>query len=106
MRRFETMEMMEAVKYALDGGQALHVMMWSAGMKAPLCFRGHKQIGHLLDQDAVRLVDTAKRLGVNITKVGYTGTQRQHIDLCGMPLQIALRECEIDAPDEGREKEE
>lgn len=50
---------------------------------------------HLLDANESRLIKTAKRCGVRVIKVSRRGKRGQHIDLCGKPLEKALRECEV-----------
>jgi hypothetical protein len=92
VKHFPCRDVEEAVAYAKSGGQALHthqIIMDRA--RAPRCFvaavdRG-EDIAHLFDLDEVRLIATARRLGV-----------RQHIDLCGSPLRKALALCEEDRP--------
>jgi hypothetical protein len=99
MKRFECLEIEEAVSHAADGGQALHLHRIIVDRrKAPRCFvaavdRG-ENIAHLFDQDEARLRATAKRLGVRVLVVERAGTPEQHIDLCGAPLRRALALCE------------
>jgi len=90
-------ELEAAVAFAAAGDQALHMMPGSfAHMRkdTPGCFRRGGQIAHLFDTDLVRLVATARRLGVRIIKVERGGTPRQHIDLCGKPLERACVLCQ------------
>ncbi len=47
-------------------------------------------IAHLFDQNTVRLVATARRLGVHVLKIDHQGTPNQHIDLCLGPLRRAI----------------
>ena len=94
-----------AVRYADEGGQALHV--WHpprcgrAYERAPECFRKAADAGacwaHLFDQDTERLIETAKALGVKRIKIHGKG-RTQHVDLCGRPLRLAVGLCR-----EGRE---
>ena len=95
MKLFKYREIREAYAYVREGGQALHVQPNSFAYKdIPICFKKSKQWGHLFDQDKERLVKTAKRLGVRVIKVENAGDEkRQHIDLCGKPLERAIEEC-------------
>lgn len=98
MKRFRTLEIDEALAHAKEGGQSLHLHRIIAG-KAPRCFvhavnRG-EDIAHLFDLDELRLVATAKRLGVRVIHIDRQGTDRQHIDLCGAPLRKALELCDL-----------
>jgi hypothetical protein len=91
--RFDEREIREAIAYSLAGGQSLHLMSGRyAYLRAdtPSCFKGRTQIAHLFDQNAARLIATAKKLGVRVIKVERLSTPRQHIDLCGKPLSRAL----------------
>lgn len=99
MRIYKQNEVEEAKAHALAGGQALHLhRIIGDRSKAPTCFthaveRG-EQIAHLFDQDEERLRRTVKRLGVNRVVVEHAGTPRQHVDLCGKPLQKAIAEAQ------------
>lgn len=96
MKVFQQREIREAILFSESGGQALHMMDGSyAYLRAdtPNCFKGRGQIAHLFDRDRARLIGKAKKLGVRIIKVERDGTLKQHIDLCGAPLQRALKEC-------------
>jgi len=86
MKVFPMMSIMDAYDHANAGGQALHLHTINQGH--PL-FRRYPVIAHLFDQDKDRLIATAKRLGVRVIKVEYPGTHKQHIDLCGKPLEKA-----------------
>ena len=94
MKRFDSRQVREAIEYAGDGGQALHV--WNPGKSypdAPACFnKSRKGWGHLLDNDEERLVLTARRLGVRRIVVAQRGKRGQHVDLCGKPLKRAIKE--------------
>ncbi len=91
---FQEREIFAAYAHAKEGGQALHLHTLNQGH--PL-FRRYPIIGHLLDQDADRLVATAKKLGVRVVKVEHAGTLKQHIDLCGKPLEKAKLMAEREA---------
>lgn len=93
MKIFQQQEIRAAYAHAAAGGQALHVFSGAfAYMQArtPNCFKGRRQIAHLFDQDHERLLATVKRLGVRVVKVEHPGTHRQHVDLCGRPLDRAI----------------
>lgn len=90
MKLFQMSEISEAIQHAKEGGQALHLHSLSRGH--PL-FARYPEIAHLLDMNLDRLMKTAKALGVRVIKVERKGTDRQHIDLCGKPLERARKEC-------------
>lgn len=98
MRVFRDREIFEAYEYANGGGQALHLHRIVRDRRyAPRCFvaaidRG-ENIAHLFDQDAERLIQTARSLGVRTIYVDKAGTRQQHIDLCGAPLRKAVALC-------------
>lgn len=83
---FQMKEIVAALACSGAGGQSLHLHMFSAGH--PL-FRRYPVIAHLFDQNKERLIATAKKLGVRVIKVEHEGTIKQHIDLCGKPLERA-----------------
>lgn len=95
MKIFQQAQVREATAYAAAGGQALHLFSGAiadaigAVRKIPNCFRGRKELDHLFDQDTDRLRKTARRLGVRVIFVHHAGEPRQHIDLCGGPLELA-----------------
>lgn len=100
MKIFQQREIREAYAHAAAGGQALHVFSGAfAYMQArtPNCFKGRRQIAHLFDQDHARLIATAQRLGVRVILVEHPGTYRQHIDLCGRPLDRAIEQANAEA---------
>lgn len=98
MKIFQQRELREAIAYAAAGGQALHVCSSAQFVTAaaPGCFKRSKQFAHLLDQNAVRLVKTAKRLGVRVVVVERSAEPRQHVDLCGKPLERAITQAGAD----------
>ncbi len=96
MNLFKSREVREALQFAEDGGQALHIYN---SLKLPnlkggaRCFLRYKQWAHLFDQNEKRLRKTAKRLGVNTVRMHRKGQRGQHVDLCGRPLERARAEC-------------
>jgi hypothetical protein len=99
MKEFRKREWREAIAYAMEGGQALHLHnVISNRKKAPSCFRKAvrrgEMIAHLFDQDRKRLIATAKKFGVVNTHIERRGQPGQHIDLCGDPLIRAMIYCE------------
>lgn len=94
MKQFAWRELNEARRFALNGGQSLHVHSLTQGH--PL-FSRYSEIAHLFDQDKERLVATVKSLGVNVIKVEHEGTPSQHVDLCGKPFERAKKQCLRDA---------
>ena len=92
MKLFTTKELREAVKYASDGGQALHVHPFTRG--GHKTFARYTKAAHLFDQDIDRLSRTALALGVRVIKVERKGQRMQHIDLCGKPLAKAEAYCD------------
>lgn len=91
MKLFQERKIFEAYEYASKGGQALHLFM-DPGIYpgAPAVFKKSRDAGHLFDNDKKRLILTARKLGVRIIKLGRENTKKQHIDLCGRPLQRAI----------------
>ncbi len=83
---FQMREVVAAYTHSKDGGQALHLHTLTAGH--PL-FKRYSEVAHLLDMNKERLIETAKKLGVRTIKVEHEGTIKQHIDLCGKPLERA-----------------
>lgn len=98
MKMFSWKEIKEARAYARDGNQALHVYPSKMvhAPDAPAVFKRHSTWAHLFDMDKIRLIVTAQELGVRVIKVEREGTDRQHIDLCGKPLERAIQMCERD----------
>lgn len=99
MRHFESRQVEEARAYAEAGGQALHTHRVIVDRrKAPSCFvrevDAGRDIAHLFDRDEVRLVATARRLGVRVVKVERPARTGQHVDLCGVPLRRAMSLCD------------
>lgn len=92
MKLFKQREVREAIAYAQAGGQALHLFKAMPNMPAPRVFGAYPLWGHLIDYDEARLVETARRLGVRKIVVGRKGRRGQHVDLCGAPLERAIRE--------------
>lgn len=91
---FQERQIREAWDWVGAGGQALHLMSGRFAYlrdDTPACFRGRNQIAHLFDRDRDRLQRTARKLGVRKILVEREGDPvRQHIDLCGKPLDRAL----------------
>jgi len=95
VKLFTEWELLEAWKYAEEGGQALHLFdgrPWKS--QAPMVFRRYNQWAHLMDTDLKRLIATAKKLGVRKVVVGRKGGRFQHVDLCGEPMLKAIRMCD------------
>lgn len=94
MKLFEERELRQADRWSQAGGQALH-LFGHPGLYpgAPGCFKRTTRAAHLFDQDADRLSETARRLGVRRIVISHRGTFRQHVDLCGRPLKKAMAEC-------------
>ncbi len=95
MKLFPERKIFQAMQYAQAGGQALHLQETIAAFKknAPKCFKSKRIWGHLLDDDRTRLEATARRLGVRVVKVERPGARGQHVNLCGVQLLTAIREC-------------
>jgi len=95
LKKFEVRELKEAIAHAANGHQAVHLHT-ICPPTAPLCFKKTisqgKPIAHLFDNDVDRLIRTVKVLGVNVIKVEREGTDKQHIDLCGKPLDKLLKQ--------------
>lgn len=96
MKLFEERQIFKAYAYAAEGGQSLHLFSGPGIYPgAPQCFKGTDQAAHLFDQDIQRLIITAEKLGVRAIKVSGKWTKKQHVDLCGQPLQKAIKQCEV-----------
>jgi len=98
VKRFEKMQLTDAMDHAEQGGQALHVFVPMAVERqlphVQTCFRRSTAWAHLFDKDGDRLQKTARELGVSVVKIHHAGTPRQHVDLCGKPLKLAIKRCE------------
>lgn len=97
MKHFQEKEICEALEFVTAGGQALHIFKptrASANKRIPLPFRRTKVWAHLLDLNKQRLVETARKLGVKIIVIDCKGGRGQHVDLCGRPLERAIKECQ------------
>lgn len=79
MRLFAPEELGAAQLCAAQGGQALREVS--------------PDKAHLLDLDAPRLAETARRLGVRMVLIHRRGEPDQRIELVGGPLRRALKEC-------------
>jgi hypothetical protein len=90
-------ELRFAMNDAAEGGQALFTHIWSSD-SGPRWFRGTKLIGKLFDQDAVRLCETARALGVDPIIICRPGERGQHIDLADEPLRRAIEMSQAEAP--------
>lgn len=89
MRIYSFTEVAEAVSFALDGHQALHL---AGEHEVP---GGVKTLtAHLFDMDAERLEETARGLGVEKVQIEVAGSPKQHVDLWGRPLHHAIRRAE------------
>ena len=96
MKIFQYKEIKQAIQYSKDGGQSLHLHRVIANKKkAPTCFvksiNNGQYIAHLFDQNKERLIATVKELGVNKILIEREDTDKQHVDLCGKPLEKAIR---------------
>ena len=91
MKQFTAKEIFEAYEESKAGGQALHVQ--SINTTGHRLFARYPESAHLFDMDKERLIATVKKLGVRVIKVEREGTFRQHIDLCGKPLEKAKSLC-------------
>ena len=83
----------QAIEDAVGGGQALFTHAWGLA-QGPKCFHGAKRIGKLFDQNARRLEETARHLGVRKVKIDRLGKPEQHVDLVGQPLERAIARAE------------
>lgn len=94
MKLFLQNELIEAYEHAKGGGQALHMMSGRFAYlrnDTPACFKGRRELAHLFDRDPKRLIATARKFGVRVIKIEREGDpMRQHIDLCGKPLERAI----------------
>ena len=88
MKIFQRKELQQAIDHATNGGQALHLDMSPGGHSV---FPAGRAMAHLFDQDRERLTAAARGLGVRRVKIERDGTPKQHVDLCGEPLNGARR---------------
>jgi hypothetical protein len=94
MKLFSYREVRQAQVFSLEGGQALHVWEHNGRFpNAPKVFLRHSEWAHLFDQDTERLKKTVRSLGVKQIFIHHPGTDRQHVDLCGSPLEKAKKQC-------------
>lgn len=101
MRLFSTKDLRAAKACAMAGDQALYLHRHLGDRRtAPRvfveAFDCGESFGHLFDQDADRLVRTARELGVRVILIEDRFDPRQHIALVGEPLRKALALCEAD----------
>lgn len=102
MKTFRRRHLREAIAYAAQGGQALHLhRMIAVPRRAPRVFaraiEAGEPLGHLFDQDRDRLVATVLGLGVCVIRVERPGMPGQHIDLVGRPLQRAITQAALES---------
>ncbi len=94
MKLFKSAQIRKALEYSKGGKQSLHVYTPAFFPKnVPPVFTKSKEWAHLFDQDKARLIETAKSLGVKKIYVHHENNQKQHIDLCGLPLKKAKLSC-------------
>lgn len=95
MKLFQQRELREALAFSAAGGQALHIISGRFGHSpgAPGVFHHQSEIAHLFDRNMVRLILTAKSLGVRVIKVERPGQEGMHVDLCRQPLANARDRC-------------
>ena len=95
MKMFSQKHLTQALLYARNGGQALHVCKTDTlpALATPPSFRGAKEFAHLIDLDRARLIQTARSIGVRNIVVDRDETDCQHIDIWGKPLSLARSMC-------------
>jgi hypothetical protein len=91
MKQFSQRELNEARAYAMAGEQALHVH--NVNLENHPVFARCSEAAHLFDQNVMRLLKTARVLGVRVIKIERRGTESQHVDLCAGPLRRAKELC-------------
>ena len=91
MRHFSCAYIISAMKYALDGGQALHTFRTYEQDRTRE--QRHGTRAHLIDHDTQRLRQTARALGIPDPVVNLEGTRLQHVELYGDALDRALKSC-------------
>lgn len=107
MKLFQEKQLYEAYEFAAAGGQALHFFSDPGTyLGAPGVFKASRVAAHLFDRDTERLITTARKLGVRVIKIGRKGTPKQHVDLCGRPLQRARMVCVLHLPKRPREPQD
>jgi len=94
IRRFKSREVREALAWSAAGGQALHHIRGRVGVPG---IKGATRAAHLFDRDLVRLIRTARSLGLACPKIHRLGGEGQHVDLWAAPLAQAEVLCEKQA---------
>ena len=84
-RYFSMMELHEARAHARAGGIAVH--------HTGFPFRKWPFTAHLFAQDNASLVAAIRRTGANPKWIQYPGTEDEHFDLMGGPLERAMAVC-------------
>lgn len=93
MQIFKRTEIREALDFAKEGGQALHLFSGSPSKDVPGCFKRSSMWAHLIDQDKNRLKQTARDLGITRIVIHREDKDEQHVDLRGRPLIEAVEMC-------------
>jgi len=92
LKLFRMFQLDEAIAWAKEGQEALHV--YRPGQLRPSrldAFNNSATWGHLFCQDREALIIAARHFGVQRIVIHHQGTDRQHVDLCGKPLELAIR---------------
>jgi len=96
LKQFGTKQLVEAIAWAKEGHEALHV--YRPGQLQPSrldAFNNSATWGHLFCQDREALIIAARHFGVQRVVIHHQGSDRQHVDLCGRPLELAIRMAEM-----------
>ena len=88
----ERRDLRAAIGDAASGGQSLFTHLWTS-TSGPSAYRGTHLVGKLFDQNLERLVASAESFGETVIVVHRIGTDKQHIDLVGEPLENAMKNC-------------
>ena len=87
MTLFRHPDLKAAYQHVADGGQALYLRRR---------FPKEQQTAWLIDNQADRLYETARRLGARTVRILRQGRDGQCVDLCCGPLNRAVAECSTD----------
>lgn len=93
MKVFVQSDLHAAMTYARHGGLAIH-LHFIVFADSPQCFKRDVAAGlpiaHVFHSDSEFLRRLAKSIGINKVYIDREGSTRQHLDVCGTPLQRLL----------------
>lgn len=96
MKLFRRNQTREAIRFSKEGGQSLQPFIKTlvfCGGRGDF-FKHPQRAARLFDQNTARLITTIRKFGINTIHVHLVGTDKQHVDLTGKPLERAMRACD------------